>query len=65
MVSPRSSKISDTEEQDAVMMEPGSENDVFTKEQWDDIREGQPSQLSVMKEVSLELFFECFYETPC
>lgn len=39
------------------MVEPGSENDVFTKDQWDDIQEGQPSQLSVMKEVSLRLCF--------
>jgi hypothetical protein len=49
------SQNSDTEEQDAVIVEPGSENDVFTKEQWEDIQEGQPSQLSVMKEVSMNV----------
>ncbi|CAB9499389.1 expressed unknown protein [Seminavis robusta] len=37
--------------QETVMVEPGGENDVFTKEQWDEIEEAQPSQLSVMKEL--------------
>lgn len=35
-----------------ITIEPGAEGDVFTKEEWQDIQDTQPSQWQVMKEVS-------------
>lgn len=41
----------DDTDQEPIVVEKGREGDVFTQEQWDDIQEGQPSQMSVMKEL--------------
>lgn len=47
----------DDGEQETVFLERGSEEDVFTSEQWDDIEAGQPSQLMIMKDVSTNPYF--------
>ena len=44
------SKGNGEEEPEAVFVEPGSEE--FSKEQWAEIEEAQPSELSIMKDVS-------------
>jgi hypothetical protein len=41
------------DEEATTMVEPGSEADVFSKSEWEDIQASKPSQWMVMKEVSL------------
>jgi hypothetical protein len=48
-------KSSDEEEDKEVFVVRGSANDPFSDEDWTEIEQGAPSELSVMKQVRIEL----------